>query len=175
MCPPLMTRSHSPVEPLAPPTPRSALPTPLMPIPATQHMPAQSTATTPAQPAASTPGSWILHDEPQHLTRSAGNNPAHTRTIGSDRPSQWSWRREKHVRPAHSSRCRLINSFLLLEPPAAARYWKLPISTIAIDTSACCSSNGRSCGPDVHNTSATRQPSPRASTRDTARPRAPVA
>src|ERR1041385_7043366 len=58
--------------------------------------------------------------------------------------------------------------------PAVERYWNVPATTMAIDTHECCSSNGRSSGPDVQMTSSTFHPSPDASTRPVTRPRSPV-
>src|SRR5579871_2509668 len=57
--------------------------------------------------------------------------------------------------------------------PIGARYWKLPAATIAMCTHECCSSNTRSCGPDVHTASSTIQPSPCASLRVDTQPSAP--
>src|SRR5262245_35321578 len=55
---------------------------------------------------------------------------------------------------------------VIISRPAGApeaRYWKLPEVTIAMTTSSCRSSYGRSAGPCEQTTSSTDQPAPAAS------------
>src|SRR5689334_5340629 len=58
--------------------------------------------------------------------------------------------------------------------PVDERYSKLPASTMAMALSRCCSSYGRSCGPQVHTTSATAHPSPHATNRRVVVPAVPA-
>src|ERR1044071_7060443 len=64
------------------------------------------------------------------------------------------------LHPTHSSRHRVRSAVSQAAPDR-----KLPLTTMAIHTLECCSSNARSCGPALQITSDTLQPSPRAISR----------